>query len=120
MEEAKQWKNERRLRRKIQMSERISANKNDHGSMSKDEGTLATGFRDDSEEQEVEELLTRAITTIGMPTKHIQIKSPAKRITHAFLQLSDSEERNKYIRSANTLKSELKRKKNKNVADHGC
>ena len=67
----------------------------------------ATGFRDDTTENEVEILLTSAIVEVGMSKERIQIKCPAKPITHAFLQCTDSEERDKYIRSANMQKREL-------------
>ena len=72
----------------------------------------ATGFRDDTTEKEVETLLTSTITEAGMSKERIQIKCPAKPITHAFLQITDSEERDKNIRSANMQKRERTEKKN--------
>ena len=39
-----------------------------------------------------------------MSTDQIQIKCPAKPITHAFLQFTDNDERDKFVRSANMLK----------------
>ena len=49
-------------------------------------------------------LLISTIFEAGMSTERIQIKCPAKPITHAFLQFTDSEERDKYIRSASMQK----------------
>ena len=46
-----------------------------------------------------------------MSKERIQIKCPAKPITHAFLQFTDSEARDRYIRSANLQKRQLKEKK---------
>ena len=48
-------------------------------------------------------------TTIGMSTDQIQINCPAKPITHAFLQFTDNDDRDKFVRSANTLKTESSR-----------
>ena len=39
--------------------------------------------------------------TAGMTIEKVQIKCPAKPITHAFLQFIDVDERDNYIRSAN-------------------
>ena len=61
----------------------------------------ATGFRDDTTANEVETLLISTIVKAGTSKERIQIKCPAKPVTHAFLQFTDSEERDKYIRSAN-------------------
>ena len=41
-----------------------------------------------------------------MSTDQIQIKCPAKPITHAFLQFTDNDERDKVVRSANVVKKE--------------
>ena len=41
----------------------------------------------------------------------MKIKCPAKQITPAFLRFEDSEERDKYIRSANVQKRELRDRK---------
>ena len=68
---------------------------------------MATGFRDDTE-KEVETLLTSVIVEAGMSRERNQIKCPAKPITHAFLEFTDNEERDKYIRSANMQKRELR------------
>ena len=69
---------------------------------------VATGFRDDTTDNEVETLLISTIVEAGMSRERIQIKCPAKPITHAFLQFTDSEERDKYMRSANMQKLELR------------
>ena len=72
---------------------------------------VATGFHGDSSEQEVEQLLRETITEIGMSTGNAKIERPAKPITHAFIYLSDNSERNKYVRSANKLRKELRGRK---------
>ena len=51
------------------------------------------------------------MTRLNMSTEKVQNKCPAKPITHAFIQFVDSDERDKYIRSANMLKSELNGRK---------
>ena len=69
---------------------------------------VATGFRDDTTENKVDTLFISTTVEGGMSKERIQIKCPAKPITHAFLQFTDSEERDKYIRSANMPKLELR------------
>ena len=71
-------------------------------------------------EQEVQDFLNETITTIGMSTEQIQIKCPAKPITHAFLQFTDNDERDKFVRSANIMKKELRSWENKDITGHGC
>ena len=67
-----------------------------------------TGFHDDTIEQEVQDILKETITTIGMSMDQIQIKCPAKPTTHTFLQFTDNGVREKFVRSANILKKELR------------
>ena len=43
--------------------------------------------------------------------EQIQIKCPAKPITHAFVQFIDNDERDKFVRSANIFKKELRGRK---------
>ena len=43
-----------------------------------------------------------------MSTESVKVKCHAKRITCAFKNFKDSNERNKYVRSANMLKKELR------------
>ena len=78
---------------------------------------VATGFHEDSTEQEVEQLLRETIAEIGMLAENVKIKCTAKPITHAFIHFND--ERNKYVRSANMLRKEL-RGRTKNIAINGC
>ena len=54
------------------------------------------------------QLLRETITVIGMSTENAKIECPAKRITHAFIYFNDNNERNKYVRSANMLRKELR------------
>ena len=58
---------------------------------------VATGFQENSTEQEVEQLLSETIVGIGMSTENVKIKCPAKPITHAFIQFNDNNER-RYVR----------------------
>ena len=76
-------------------------------------GAVVTGFHDDTTEQEVQDVLGEITTTIEMPIDQIQIKCPAKPITHAFLQFKDNDERDKFVRSANILNKELRGRKMK-------
>ena len=59
---------------------------------------VATGFKEDSTEKDVTLLLEKCI---GMKIEHIRTKCPANPITHAFIEFEDSDERDKFIRSAN-------------------
>ena len=63
---------------------------------------------DDTTEPEVQHQLKGTFITIGMSMEQIQIKCPAKPITHAFVQFIDNDERDKFVRSANILKKELR------------
>ena len=80
---------------------------------------VVTGFHDDTTAQEVQDMLKEIITTIGKRMGHIQIKCPAKPITHAFLQFKDNDERDNFVRSANKLKTELRGRKNDDITSHG-
>ena len=46
-----------------------------------------------------------------MSTENVKIKCPAKPITCAFIYCKDNDERNKYVRSANMLRKELRGRK---------
>ena len=59
---------------------------------------VPTGFHDDTTEREVEHLLKETIIAIGMSMEQIQIKCPAKPITHALLQFTDTDETDKFVR----------------------
>ena len=79
---------------------------------------VATGFHDDTKEQEVQNLLKETTVATGASMEQIQIKFPVKPITHAFLQLTDNDERDKFVRSANILKKELRGRKIR-ITGHG-
>ena len=51
------------------------------------------------------------INEIGMDFGRARIECPAKPITHAFIHFMNDGERNKFIRSANMLKKELRGRK---------
>ena len=70
-------------------------------------GAVVTGFHDDTTHAE------EIITSMGMPIDQIKIKCPAKPITRAFLQVKDNDDRDKFVRSANILKKELRGRKMK-------
>ena len=72
---------------------------------------VATRFHGDSIEHEVEQLLRETIAEIGMSTENVKIECPAKPITYAFIYFNDNDERNKYVRSANMLRKELRGRK---------
>ena len=65
-------------------------------------------------------LLLNSIFDAGMSKDTIQIKCPAKPITHAFLQFTDSEERDKFFQIREHAEKRIKKKKNKNISCHGC
>ena len=71
---------------------------------------VATGFHEDTEE-EVVKILRPSIDVIRMKREKSKIKCPAKPITAALLEFENCEERDKYIRSANMLRMELRERK---------
>ena len=71
---------------------------------------MATGFHEDTEEEEVVKILRPSIDVIRMK-RESKIKCPAKPITAALLKFENCEERDKYIRSANMLRMELRQRK---------
>ena len=72
---------------------------------------VITGIHSETSEPEVIQLLKESITEIGMTTGNARIECPAKPITHAFIHFKNDGERNKYIRSANMLRKELRGRK---------
>ena len=72
---------------------------------------VITGFHSETSESEVIQLLKETITEIGKSIENARIDCPAKPITHAFIHFTNDDERNKYIRSANMLKKELRGRK---------
>ena len=75
--------------------------------------TVITGFDSETTESEVIQLLKEMINEIGMDFGSARIECPAKPITHAFIHLANDGERNKFIRSANILKRELRGRKSR-------
>ena len=80
---------------------------------------VAAGFHEDTKEQEAKDLLTNTITEAGMSLERVQIKCPAKPITHAFLQFTDSDERQIHQISESTKKNGNKRTKHTDITSHG-
>ena len=72
---------------------------------------VITGFHSETSESEVVQLLKEMITEIGMSIENAIIECLAKPITHAFIRFKSDDERNKYIRTANMLKKELRGRK---------
>ena len=67
-----------------------------------------TGFHNETSESEVKQLLQESITEIRMTIENARIECPAKPITLAFIHFKNDDERNKYVRSANMLRKELR------------
>ena len=65
---------------------------------------VITGFHTETSESEVVQLLKEMITEEGMSIENARIEGTAKPITHAFTYFKNDDERNKHVRSANTLK----------------
>ena len=90
-------------------------NRNDEPNRAQDDlnqGKAAvTGFHSDTSESEVEQLLKETIAETGMSTENARIECLAKPITHAFTYFKNDDERNKYVRSANMLRKELRGRK---------
>ena len=72
---------------------------------------VTTGFHSETSESEVIQHLKESITEIVMTIENARIECPAKPITHALIHFRNDDERNKYIRSANMLKKELRGRK---------
>ena len=73
--------------------------------------TVITGFHSETKESEVTQLLREMINEIGMDFGSARIECTAKPITHAFIHFMNDGDRNKFIRSANMLKKELRGRK---------
>ena len=71
----------------------------------------ATGFHCDSSEQEVGQLLREAIIEIGMSTENVMIKCLVTPVSYSFTHFNDNNERNKYVRSANMARKEMRGRK---------
>ena len=69
---------------------------------------MVTGFNSETTESEVTQLLKESINEVGMDIANARIECTAKPITHAFIHFKNDGERNKFIRSANMLKKELR------------
>ena len=72
---------------------------------------MITGFHSETTESEVTQLLREMINDIGMDFGSARIECTTKPITHAFIHFKNDGDRNKFIRSANTLKKELRGRK---------
>ena len=72
---------------------------------------MITGFHSETSESEVTQLSREMISEIGMDFGSARIECTAKPITHAFIHFMNDGDRNKFIRSANMLKKELRRRK---------
>ena len=73
---------------------------------------MIAGFHSETTESEITQLLKEMINEIGMDFGgSARIECPAKPITHAFIHFVNDGERNKFIRSTNMLKKELRGRK---------
>ena len=82
--------------------------------------TVITGFHSETTEFEVTQPLRETINEIGMDFGSARIECTAKPITHAFMHFMNDGDRNKFIRSANVLRKELRGRKNKDNEINGC
>ena len=73
--------------------------------------TVTTGLHSETTESEVTDMLKEMMNEIGMEFGSVKLACLAKPITHAFIYFANDNERNKFIRSANMLKKELRRRK---------
>ena len=73
--------------------------------------TVITGLHSETTESEVTNMLKEMMNEIGMDFGSVKLVCPAKPITHAFIYFANDNERNKFIRSANILKRELRGRK---------
>ena len=73
--------------------------------------TVITGLHSETTESEVTVMLKEMMKEIGMDFESVKFVCPAKPITHAFIYFVNDNERNKFIRSANMLKRELRGRK---------
>ena len=92
------------------MSTESEDNKQEHVNANQGE-TVITGLHSETTESEVIQLLKEMINEMGMDFGSARIECPAKPITHAFIHFANDGERNKFIRSANMLKKELRGRK---------
>ena len=86
---------------------------NARGSPQEQEGqrttrALAAGFHKDTCKEETSEFLRQVLQEAGMEMEKMDIRCPAKPITHAFLQFASTYDRNKFIRSANHQNCSMK------------
>ena len=72
---------------------------------------MITGFHSETTEFEVTQPLRETINEIGMDFGSARIECTAKPITHAFMHFLNDGDRNKFIRSANMLRKELRGRK---------
>ena len=88
----------------------VKITKKEH--VGEDQGkTVIAGFHSETTESEITQLLKEMINEIGMDFGSARIECPAKPITHAFIHFVNDGERNKFIRSTNMLKKELRGRK---------
>ena len=73
--------------------------------------TVITGLHSETTESEVTDMLKEMMNEIGMDFGSVKFACLAKPITHAFIYFANDNERNKFIRSANMLKKELRGRK---------
>ena len=83
-----------------------------NGNVTANQGeTVIAGLHKETTESEVVDTLKEMIKEIGMDHEKVKLVCPAKPITHAFVYFENDSESNKFIRSANMLKKELKGRK---------
>ena len=72
---------------------------------------VVTGFHSETSESEVEQLLKETIIEIGMSIQNARIECLAQPIKRTFIYFKSDDGRNKYVRSANMLRKEMRGRK---------
>ena len=85
----------------------LDIDKNTKARFKKSRERMLTGIR----VRQCMRLQKESFKEIGMTMENARNECPAKPITHAFIHLKNDEERNKFVRSANMLKKELRGRK---------
>ena len=86
---------------------RSEDNKQEHVNANQGE-TVIAGLHSETTEFEVINMLKEMMNEIGMDFRSARLVCLAKPITHAFIYFANDDERNKFIRSANMLKREMR------------
>ena len=101
---------ERKILDMVKNENRSEVTKGEHVDQNQGKAVV-TEFHSETTESEVTQLLKESINEVGTDIGNARIECPAKPTTHAFTHFKNDGERNKFIRSANMLKKELRGRK---------